>query len=183
MKTVRRMVICAAVLLAAASAHAQVQTGSIVGIVSDSSNAVLPGVTVTLAGERLIGGPQSQVTDATGSYRFDRLPPGSYSVKFELPGFRTVENADIRVSAAFVATVNAKLEVGSVTESITVTGESPTVDTRSNVQQTVMTQDVLEGVPTGRDPWSLAKLIPGVQVATYDVGGTQSIQQSNLSAH
>ena len=68
-------------------------------------------------------------------------------------------------------------------ESITVTGESPTVDTKSNVQQTVMNQEILEGVPTGRDPWSLAKLIPGVQVATYDVGGTQSMQQSSLSAH
>src|SRR6185295_4959092 len=79
--------------------------------------------------------------------------------------------------------VNAKLEVGSVSETITVTGESPTVDTKSNLQQTVMTQAVLEGVPSGRDPWSLAKLIPGVQVATYDVGGTQSIQQSSLSSH
>jgi hypothetical protein len=170
-------------VLAAASAQAQVQTGSIVGVATDASNAVLPGVTVSLSGERLIGGVQTQVTDASGSYRFDRLPPGAYSVKFELPGFKTATYDDIRVSAAFVATVNAKLEVGSVSEAITVTGESPTIDTRSNVQQTVMNQEILEGVPTGRDPWSLAKLIPGVQVATYDVGGTQSIQQSSLSAH
>ena len=75
------------------------------------------------------------------------------------------------------------MEVGSSAETITVTGESPTVDVRSNVQQTVMNQEILEGVPTGRDPWSLAKLIPGVQVATYDVGGTQSMQQSSMSAH
>src|SRR5437762_10185209 len=175
MKTVSRMLFCAVCLLAAARAGAQVQTGSIVGIVTDASGAVLPGATVSLSGERLIGGPQAQVTDSTGAYRFDRLPPGTYIVKFELQGFRTIEHADIRVNAAFVATVNAKLEVGSVTESITVTGESPTVDTKSNVQQTVMTQDIPECVPTGRDPWSLAKLIPGVQVATYDVGGTQSI--------
>ena len=76
MKTVSRMLICALLLLAAANAHAQVQTGSIVGVASDTSNAVLPGVTVTVTGERLIGGPQAQVTDATGTYRFDRLPPG-----------------------------------------------------------------------------------------------------------
>src|SRR5207248_9844808 len=82
-----------------------------------------------------------------------------------------------------VATVNAKLEVGSVAETITVTGESPTVDTRSNVQQTILNQDILEGVPTGRDPWSNAKLVPGLSVSTYDVGGTQSYQQSNFSAH
>ena len=121
--------------------------------------------------------------DASGAYRFDRLSPGTYAVKFELQGFKTVTQDDIRISAAFVATVNGKLEVGSVSESITVTGESPTIDTKSNVQQTVMNQEILEGVPTGRDPWSLAKLIPGVQVATYDVGGTQSMQQSSLSSH
>ena len=185
MSRASRLVIIAAAVCAlhAGQARAQVQTGSIVGVVTDSSGAVLPGATVSLSGERLIGGVQTQVTDTTGAYRFDRLPPGSYHLKFELQGFRGMERDGILVSAAFVATVNAKLEVGSVTESITVTGESPTVDTKSNLQQTVMTQEILEGVPTGRDPWSLAKLIPGVQVATYDVGGTQSMQQSSLSAH
>jgi len=183
MKTVSRMLICGLLLLAAANAHAQVQTGSIVGVATDASSGVMPGVTVSLSGERLIGGVQTQVTDSGGAYRFDRLPPGSYSVKFELQGFKTVTRDAIQISAAFVATVNAKLEVGSVSETITVTGESPTVDTRSNLQQTVMTQAILEGVPSGRDPWSVAKIIPGVQVSTYDVGGTQSFQQSNLSAH
>jgi len=172
-----------AILLAAPLAHAQVTTGSITGSVTDASGAVLPGATVTLSGERLIGGPQTQVSDTNGSYRFDRLAPGAYGVKFELQGFRNVERPDVRISAAFVATINAKMEVGSVSETITVTGESPTVDVRSNVQQTVMNQEILEGIPTGRDPWSLAKLIPGVQVATYDVGGTQSMQQSAMSAH
>ena len=109
--------------------------------------------------------------------------PAAYGVKFELQGFKTVERQDVVVNASFVATINAKLEVGALTETITVTGESPTVDVRSNVQQTVMNQEILEGVPTGRDPWSLAKIIPGVQVSTYDVGGTQSIQQSSLSSH
>jgi len=183
MLTVRGLLLGALVALASTPGFAQVQTGSIAGVASDPSNAVLPGVTVSLTGERLIGGVQTQVTDASGAYRFDRLPPGTYTVKFELPGFRTFERADISISAAFVATVNAKLEVGSVAEQITVTGESPTVDTRSNLQQTVMNQQILEGVPSGRDPWSVAKIIPGVQVATYDVGGTQSFQQSGLSAH
>src|SRR5215510_8567621 len=179
----RALALASAVVLLAAPAYAQVQTGSITGVVNDTSNAVLPGVNVTLSGERLIGGDQTQVTDATGTYRFDRLSPGSYTVKFELQGFRGITREGILISAAFVATVSVKLEVGSVSESITVTGESPTVDTKSNVQQTVMNQEILEGVPTGRDPWSLAKLIPGVQVGTYDVGGTQSMQQSNLTAH
>jgi hypothetical protein len=170
-------------MLFASGAAAQVQTGSITGTVTDASGAVLPGVTVTLTGEKLIGGAATMTSDAAGVYRFDRLPPGAYTVKFELQGFKTVTRDDIRVSASFVATVSPKLEVGSVQESVTVTGESPTVDTKSNLQQTVMTQEVLEGVPSGRDPWSVAKIIPGVQVATYDVGGTQSFQQSSLSSH
>ena len=184
MTIVRRIFVLAslAMLLGAPLAQAQT-TGSITGVVTDASGAVLPGATITLSGERLIGGPQTQVSDTSGTYRFDRLVPGNYNVKFELQGFRNVERPDVRISAAFVATINAKMEVGSVSETITVTGESPTVDVRSNVQQTVMNQEILEGIPTGRDPWSLAKLIPGVQVATYDVGGTQSMQQSSMSAH
>ncbi len=183
MRLVLRVVVCALCILTAGIAHAQVQTGSIAGTITDASSGVLPGVTATLTGERLIGGAATQVTDATGAYRFDRLPPGAYVVKFELQGFKSITRDDIRISASFTATVNAKLEVGSMTESITVTGESPTVDTKSNLQQTVMNQDILEGVPSGRDPWSIAKIIPGVQVSTYDVGGTQSIQQSSLSSH
>ena len=150
MRIGRRFLLCTFVLLAATTANAQVQTGSIVGAATDGSGAVLPGVSVTLTGERLIGGPQTVATDASGTYRFDRLPPGDYAVKFELQGFRTVERADIRINAAFIATINAKLEVGAVTENITVTGESPTVDTKSNLQQTVMSQEILEGVPRAR---------------------------------
>jgi hypothetical protein len=183
MTILRRVLLCSTFLLVAVGASAQVQTGSIVGAVTDTSGAVMPGVLVSLSGERLIGGVQTVTTDTSGAYRFDRLPPGTYGLKFELQGFKTIERPDIAISAAFTATVNSKLEVGQLAETITVTGESPTVDTRSNIGQTVMNQEILEGVPTGRDPWSLAKLIPGVQVATYDVGGTQSMQQSSMSAH
>ena len=184
MTIVRRIVlfVCTALILNVGLAHAQT-TGSITGTVTDASGAVLPGVAITVTGDRLIGGPQTQVSDTNGTYRFDRLAPGAYGVKMELQGFRAVDRPDVRISAAFVATINGKMEVGALSETITVTGESPTVDVRSNVQQTVMNQEILEGIPTGRDPWSLAKLIPGVQVATYDVGGTQSMQQSSMSAH
>ena len=81
---------------------------------------------MSLSGDKLIGGVQTQVTDTSGSYRFDRLPPGTYQLKFELQGFRSISRSDIVVNASFVATVNAKLEVGNVSETITVAGESPT---------------------------------------------------------
>ena len=90
MMTIRGLLLSALIALAAAPVFAQVQTGSIVGVASDPSNAVLPGVTVSVSGDRLIGGVQTQVTDASGAYRFDRLPPGAYTVKFELPGFKNV---------------------------------------------------------------------------------------------
>ncbi len=174
--------VCVLVLLAATAA-AQTATGTIAGTVTDSTGGVLPGVAVSLSGERLLGGIQTETTDVKGVFRFDRLPPGLYDVKFEMQGFKTVQRSGVRISAGFTATVNVPLEVGQVAETVTVTGASPTVDTKSTLQQTVMSQEILEGVPTGRDPWSLAKIIPGVQVSTYDVGGTQSMNSSNLSSH
>jgi hypothetical protein len=164
-------------------ALAQVATGTATGTVTDAAGLVLPGVAVTLQGERLIGGSQTAITDPSGSYRFDRLPPGTYTVRFELQGFKVVERRDIVINASFTSTVSAQLDVGTVKEVITVSGQSPVVDTRSNLQQTVLGQEMLEAVPTGRDPWSVAKLIPGVQVSTYDVGGNQAMQQSALRVH
>ena len=164
---IRAAVVLGMCVLVAVGASAQVQTGSISGTLTDTSGAVLPGVTVSLSGEKLIGGVQTLVTDSTGAYRFDRLPPGSYNVKFELQGFKPVDREGIAVNAAVVANVSVKLEVGTLTEAITVTGESPTIDTKSNLQQTVMNQEILEGVPSGRDPWSVAKIIPGVAISTY----------------
>ena len=162
---------------------AQITTGSLVGTVTDETGGVLPGVSATLSGATLIGGPQTEVTAISGQYRFERLPPGVYNVRFELVGFKSIERQDIHVSATFTAVVNVRMQVGNMEERVTVTGESPIVDTKSNVQQTAMGQEVLEGIPTGRDVWSLAKLIPGVSVGTYDVGGTQGMQQSDMSAH
>ena len=172
-----------ALILASTLAPAQVPTGTITGTVTDNSRAIMPGVMVSLSGERLLGGTRTATTNSRGEYRFASLPPGSYDLKFELTGFKTVARQGIVVSAGFVAVVDTMLEVGGLEETITVAGASPTVDTKSNVQQTVMSQAVLESVPTGRDVWSLAKIIPGVTVGTYDVGGTQGMQQTGMSAH
>jgi hypothetical protein len=178
-----RCVVVVLLLLTPGLASGQMLGGTITGEVTDNSGAVMPGVSVSVSGERLIGGARSEVTDARGIYHFENLPPGSYDVKFELQGFKTFEHKQISLSAGFVATVNVRLEVGTLQETVVVTGDAPTVDTKSNVQQTVMGQDVMENIPTGRDLWSLSKIIPGVTVSTYDVGGTQGMQQSGISAH
>ena len=118
------------VVLTTAVAHAQ--SSGIAGIVRDSSGAVLPGVTVEASSPALIEKTRSVSTDAQGRYNIVDLRPGTYSVVFTLPGFTTVRREEILLSAAFTANVNAELKVGSLEETVTVTGESPIVDKTSS---------------------------------------------------
>jgi hypothetical protein len=110
----------ALLVCAPAAAYAQ---GSIVGLVRDASGAVLPGVTIEDASPVLIEKVRSVVADGTGQYRIENLRPGTYTVTFTLPGFSTVKCDGIELTGAFVATVNADLRVGSIAETITVSGE------------------------------------------------------------
>src|SRR5579884_3326171 len=116
-------------LVASGVARAQQETGEIFGKVTDQSGAVLPGVTVTITSPVLLQ-PQTAVTSATGTYQFPRLDIGSYTVKFELPGFKTVIHPDVRITVGFNAQINAELSVSTVQETVTVTGEAPIVDTK-----------------------------------------------------
>src|SRR5436190_14525294 len=126
-----KVIVLALVALFATSAlaSAQSQTGEVFGRVTDSTGAVLPGVTVTLTGPVLLQ-PLTAVTSETGTYQFPRLEIGTYTVKFELVGFKTVVREDVRVTVGFSAQINAQLGVSTVQETITVTGESPVVDTK-----------------------------------------------------
>jgi len=166
-------------LLAAASASAQ-QTGTLSGVVRDAQGGVLPGVTVTVAGPALIGGPRTAVTGETGGYSFAALPPGDYTVTYELAGFNTLKREGIRVQVAVVTRLDVELSVGALQETVTVSGESPVVDVSSTVTQTNIDKDLYEAVPTGRNPWVMAGLVPGVVTGRLDVGGTEGMQQYNL---
>ena len=126
------------------------QSGSgIAGVVKDSSGAVLPGVTVEAASPALIEKVRTVVTDGAGQYKIVDLVPGVYTVTFTLTGFNTVKREGIELTASFTATVNADLRVGSLQETITVSGETPTVDVQNVMQQRVMTRDVISAVPAG----------------------------------
>ena len=128
--TLRTLVASALVLLlGTTSAVAQQQTGEIFGRAADTSGAVLPGATVTVAGPALIQ-PRVAMTSETGTYRVPELPIGTYSVTFELAGFRTLAMQDIRITIGFRAQINAAMELSTVQETVTVTGASPLVDTR-----------------------------------------------------
>lgn len=184
---VRRSVVVAlgvgaVVLLASTAAFAQIGSG-ISGVVRDASGSVLPGVVVEAASPVLIEGSRSTVTDGNGQYQIIDLRPGDYTVTFTLAGFKTVRREGIRLAAAFTATVNSDLQVGQLEESITVTGASPLVDVRGTVSQSVMNRETLDTIPTGRDPFAVGQLIPGVTTNTPDVGGTQIMQQPTLQVH
>jgi hypothetical protein len=155
-------------LMLPASAAAQAGSG-IAGIVRDSSGAVMPGVTVEASSPALIEKTRSVVTDGEGLYKIVDLRPGVYTVTFTLSGFSGVKREGIELSAGFTATVNADLRVGSIEESITVSGQSPVVDTQNVVQQKVITRELLDSVPTSRSNY--AALTPGASRST-DVGGS-----------
>ena len=152
-------------------------TGAINGKVTDASDAVMPGVTVTLTSPSQMG-TRATVTDSDGTYRFTAVTPGDYVVMFELAGFSTVRNEGIRVSLGFTATVNAELKVASLQESVTVTGQSPVVDTSATAIGNIFDAKQLSALPTSRDYFSLLAQSPAVQMARIDVGGsTNGTQQ------
>src|ERR1700716_3534237 len=158
---------------------------SITGVVKDASGAVLPGVTVEASSPVLIEKVRSAVTDGTGQYRIVDLRAGVYSVSFALTGFATVKREGIELAGSFTATVNADLKVGSVSETVTVSGESPIVDVQNAIQQRVMQKEVVDAIPVGRSHQSFAVLIPGLSTSTginaqtQDVGGTNNIRLAN----
>jgi hypothetical protein len=184
----------AVLVLAPAAAHAQ---ASITGVVKDSSGAVLPGVTVEVASPALIEKTRSTVSDGSGLYQIISLPPGTYSVTFSLQGFSTYKRDGIELTGSFIATINADMKVGTVAETITVTGETPLVDVQSAAVQKVVTKEVVDAIPTGRLGINLAALQPGIilgaaggvgvsntnSLATQDVGGTAGDSFTDLAIH
>jgi hypothetical protein len=180
----RRVVVAVAVwaaLLLAVDARAQ-QTGTLSGVVRDAQGGVLPGVTVSASSPSLIGGARSAITGEAGSYTF-QLPPGTYEVNYELAGFGTLKREWILVQVARTARVDVELGVGTLQETVTVSGASPVVDVSSTVTQTNITKDLFEAIPTGRNPWVMAGLVPGVVTGRLDVGGTEGMQQYNIEAY
>jgi hypothetical protein len=168
--------------IAAIPAAAQVQTGEIFGKVADASGAMVPGVSVTLESPALIR-PLSATTATSGAYRFPRLPVGSYRVRFEMPGFATLVREDILIGTGFHAEVNAQLGVSSVQETVTVSGESPIVDTTSTSITSNFSKELLEAIPSARDPWVILEQTPGLVMDRQNVGGNWSGQQSSYVAH
>src|SRR5688572_1039157 len=165
------------------AAGAQV-LGTVAGNVKDGSGAVLPGVTVEAASPALIEKVRSAVTDGNGQYQIVNLPPGIYSVTFTLPGFATVKRDALDVSVNFTSTVDAEMKVGSVEETITVTGESPIVDIQSAALTRSVTSETFKELPSGGSWIQMAALVPAIRASNTDVGGVLGDQTgAEVSAH
>ena len=173
-------------LVLATSAFAQgggaSSTGTIQGRVTDAQGAVLPGVTVIAESPALIG-QQTSVTSETGNYRFPAVPPGTYTLTYELPGFTTVKREGIQISLGFTANINVELALATLQETVTVTGDSPVIDTSATrvVQNFKMEQ--LQSIPNGRDMWALLAVTPSVQMSRIDVGGNRAGTQTGYTAY
>jgi hypothetical protein len=164
----------AVVLMAPLAARAQ---GSIAGSVKDPSGAVLPGVSVEASSDALIEKVRTAVTDSAGNYRIVDLPPGNYSVAFTLTGFKTVRREGILIQGTFAAPVSTEMAVGTLEETITVSG-TPTVDVSNNTAQFVVDREILDQIPTPiRNTPARALLLPGTQVTPFVLG------QYSMSVH
>jgi hypothetical protein len=157
-------------------------TGTIQGRVADASGGVLPGVTVTASSPSMIG-TQTQVTNENGSYRFPAVPPGVYALSFELPGFTNVKREGLQIALGFTATVNVEMTVATLQETVTVTGESPVIDTTATSVQQNFKLEQLNSIPNGRDMWALLAATPGVVMSRIDVGGNRAGTQTGYTAY
>ncbi|HYT69733.1 MAG TPA: carboxypeptidase regulatory-like domain-containing protein, partial [Vicinamibacterales bacterium] len=172
------------------SSAALAQETAIAGTVKDSSGAILPGVTVEVSSPALIEKTRSTITDRAGQYKIIDLSPGVYAVTFTLASFSGYKREGIELTYGFTAPVNAEMRVGNMEETVTVSAASPVVDIQSLAHNVVMTRDVMDAIPTGKNIQAVGILIPGtaLQVGggsalSRDVGGSGNMQQSPLTYH
>jgi hypothetical protein len=177
-RSMRPLMVVLVSLLLPTAAYAQ---AAITGVVRDASGGVLPGATVEAASPALIEKVRSVVTDANGQYRIVDLRPGTYSVTATLQGFTTLKREGIELSGTFVATVNLDLRVGSLEETITVTGESPIVDVQSARTQQIIDKEALAAIPSSRNINGIQAMIPGM-TAQGDSGGITASMQGGAAA-
>ncbi|MDW7760318.1 MAG: carboxypeptidase regulatory-like domain-containing protein [Acidobacteriota bacterium] len=177
----RKALIALCVLLLSVSAFAQTRTGNIYGKVVDPEGNALPGVSVTLTGQ--FTSQQTAVTNVEGNFRFLSLPPANdYAIRMELSGFRSSIEEGVVVVVGGNTNLTLTLAPGALEEEITVTAVTPMVDSKSTSVGTNVTQDILQSLPTARDPWVILQMAPSIITDRENVGGNESGQQSSYVA-
>ena len=144
-------------------------TGAINGKITDASGAVMPGVTISITSPSMQG-TRTDVTGPDGIYRFSAIPPGEYRATYELAGFETQIREGLRVGLGFTATVNVELRVARLSESVTVSGQSPVVDVATTKTSTNFDSQQLASLPNARDFLAILAASPAIQMQRIDVG-------------
>jgi hypothetical protein len=156
---------------------------TLAGVVRDTTGAVLPGVSVEAASPVLIEKLRSVVTDGEGRYSIVDLRPGTYNVTFSLAGFNAIKREGIEVAANVTVPISIELRVGSLEETLTVSGQTPVVDVQSAQKVQSLTRESLDTLPTNHTVAGVAQLIVGVSLASPDVGGARQLQQVYVRVH
>jgi outer membrane receptor protein involved in Fe transport len=180
-RAICRSAVFALLLASAAPGFAQVEQGRLLGTVKDAQGGVLPGVMVTATSPALIG-QRTAISETDGRYLITNLPSGPYALKFELQGFQAFLRQNIVVTQGSTLTIDATLELASVAETVTVTGDSPMVDTTSTKVGATFSGEALVGVPSSTDLWGNLAQTPGVRMQGYDVGGSHKSQQTGFDS-
>ena len=163
MTSARRLALAlCGLLVVAATAMAQERTGSIAGNIKDSSGGILPGATIQATSPSLVG-VQTAVSDAQGNYRFPALTPGVYEITATLQGFTSTKATEVRLAIGQLLKIDLALSVATLTESVTVTAESPLIDVKQNAATASITAEEIANLPKARDFTDLVKTAPGTQ--------------------
>ena len=153
------------------------------GQLRDETGAALPGVSVEAASPVLIEKIRVAITDAQGRYTIVDLRPGTYKLTFGLVGFSSVVRDAIELPSQFTATINVEMKVGSLEETITVSGATPVVDVQQASKTVVLTRDLIDSLPTTRNILTVGQMIPGIRTTVPDVGGSQMLEQAGMRVH
>jgi hypothetical protein len=160
------------ILLISPWANSQVrESGEIQGTVTDTAGEPLPGVEITIESPNLLGGPQFQVTDAQGFYRFRSLSVGTYKVTAKLAGLKTTVKEGIELHARFTLTCDFKMAQTAVSEEVEVVADIPTIDTKSSQPKPIIITDEFLNTLPGKKSWEMiASLAPGITQSYSSVG-------------
>ena len=151
---------------------------TIAGVVTDDSGGVLPGVSVEVASPALIEKVRTVVSDGQGRYSVTDVRPGEYTVTFILQGFTTVRREGVAVASGATVPINGELRIGTLNETVTVTGASPVVDVQTTARRQVVDRALLEALPNIGNVATVAALVPGVRLDVGAGTGSSRIAQT-----
>jgi hypothetical protein len=168
--------------IAPAAAQTGQTFGELVGKITDEQGGVLPGVTVTLSGPAVMGAPTA-VSGANGVYRFPAVTTGTYTLTFDLGGFSPLVRQGIVVPVRETITVDAQMKLAALTETITISGASPTIDVENTKVGARLSQEILTAVPTSRTIFGSTTVLPGMTMGRQDPGGLNASTSTAMVAH